>query len=77
MKAAKKAPKPLRSASVKTAASGSTRKQATKANAIAMKATFTHHGLRMTRGAAGGATGYAVWPQVKEVEAAPASDQTR
>src|SRR6478736_3689396 len=67
--AAKKAPKPLRSASVKTAASGRTRKQATKANAIAMKATFTHHGLRMTRGPV--ARPDAVLA-ARDVEAAPA-----
>src|SRR6478609_1139584 len=48
--AAKNAPKPLRSASVNTAASGSRRKQATKAKAIVMNATRTHHGLRITRG---------------------------
>src|SRR3954465_15796941 len=48
--AAKNAPKPLRNASVNTATSGSTRKQATKTNAIVMNSTRTHHGLRMTRG---------------------------
>src|SRR6187549_1351038 len=67
--AAKNAPKPLRSASVNTAASGRTRKQATKTNAIVMKTTFTHHGLRMTRGPV--ARPDAVLA-AREVEAAPA-----
>src|SRR6187551_2756918 len=67
--AAKNAPHPLRSASVNTAASGRTRKQATKAKAIVMNATFTHHGLRMTRGPV--ARPAAVLA-AREVEAAPA-----
>src|SRR5688572_12948551 len=67
--AAKKAPHPLRNASVKTAASGSTRKHATNVKAIVMNTTFTHQGLRMTRGPI--ARPGAVLP-AREVEAPPA-----